>query len=266
MAFVSEMTLWYGGTLGFWGRCASFTGSAFGESLIYETAFRSRHRKRPMSILGHEPAESGMHRICWLPMVCLGVVLGSFTVEAQQPGRSPGMKAVRKLTGLPAATVRHVLERYRSGRHKVAGVFRAGKKDGLWIWWYPNGQKLAEGHFVEGLQSGRWAYWHVNGQKKIQGDFIAGAQSGIWYTWDQDGVVELVEEFTPLKPEVGIVSVDNQSPIEEPTETEQSPSIDYPESSPVTDGEDAVPPAENEEPGGAAESELRVIIRKWRSR
>ena len=54
-----------------------------------------------------------------------------------------------------------------------SGILINGKEEGLWISWYPNGQKESEGNFVNG-QEGLWTTWYPNGQKKSEGDFVNG--------------------------------------------------------------------------------------------
>ena len=46
------------------------------------------------------------------------------------------------------------------------GYYKNGKKDGLWKYWYPEGQKSSEAHYKDGTLMGPHIIWHENGQMK----------------------------------------------------------------------------------------------------
>ena len=45
--------------------------------------------------------------------------------------------------------VRSTLDVFRS-----EGYYKNGKKDGLWTYWYPEGQKSSEAHYKDGVENG----------------------------------------------------------------------------------------------------------------
>jgi len=65
---------------------------------------------------------------------------------------------------------------------KSGGIYRNGKKEGsgaygkagLWISWYPNGQKWEEGNYRNGKREDLWISWWVNGQKYSEENYVNG--------------------------------------------------------------------------------------------
>jgi len=70
-------------------------------------------------------------------------------------------------------------------------IYLNGKKDGLSISWYENGQKADERNYRNGKQEGSGAYgeaglwisWHPNGQKHLEGNYRNGKKEGLWIDW-----------------------------------------------------------------------------------
>ena len=46
------------------------------------------------------------------------------------------------------------------------GYIKNGKKEGLWTWWFENGEKKNEGSFKGGLEFGLWTYYNEDGSIK----------------------------------------------------------------------------------------------------
>ena len=44
------------------------------------------------------------------------------------------------------------------------GTIRNGKKEGLWVYYYDNGQVSSRGDYKVGKKDGTWVYYHSNGQ------------------------------------------------------------------------------------------------------
>ena len=84
---------------------------------------------------------------------------------------------------------------YSSGSKEKVGVYRNGRREGVWtlwydtfrgggvqarytctngkehgIWrsWYPNGRPEALGYLVEGRRNGPWTFFYDNGQRSMQ--------------------------------------------------------------------------------------------------
>jgi len=54
------------------------------------------------------------------------------------------------------------------------GIYLNKKREGLWIYWHPNGQKYSEGNYRNGKEEGLWISWRSNGQKWTEGNYQNG--------------------------------------------------------------------------------------------
>ena len=67
------------------------------------------------------------------------------------------------------------------------GKMKDGKMDGLWTWWYENGQKKEEGTYKNGKEDGLSTLWYENGQKKSEVTYKDGKRDGLWTEWFENG-------------------------------------------------------------------------------
>jgi len=67
------------------------------------------------------------------------------------------------------------------------GTSKDGGLDGLWTWWYENGQKEEEGTFKDGKEDGLLTEWYENGQKSFEGTWKDGEYDGKSTTWYEKG-------------------------------------------------------------------------------
>ena len=65
-----------------------------------------------------------------------------------------------------------VFSLYDDGKKKEEGIFKDGKKEGLWTSWYENGQKWFEKNYKDGKDDELWTYWDKNDGKMYNGKFI----------------------------------------------------------------------------------------------
>ncbi len=79
------------------------------------------------------------------------------------------------------------------------GLFVEGKRDGAWVWKYPNGQIREEGVFKDGKETGTWSSYYENGQKEGTGEYVNGLREGLWTWWRQDGKVWRTVNFAKGK-------------------------------------------------------------------
>ena len=49
-----------------------------------------------------------------------------------------------------------------------------GEKKGLWVEWYPNGEKKGEGVWKNGQADGIFEDWYLNGKKAVEQVFKLG--------------------------------------------------------------------------------------------
>ena len=83
---------------------------------------------------------------------------------------------------------------YANGNVRSRGTFRAGNKHGEWTLYHQNGNKQSEATFVDGHYSGYYVSYHENGNKFREGEYnIAdgsskdGRKEGVWHQYLEDG-------------------------------------------------------------------------------
>ena len=54
------------------------------------------------------------------------------------------------------------------------GTYLDGNPDGLWIYWYENGQKKEEGNYTKGVRTGMWVEWYRDGETMWKGEWENG--------------------------------------------------------------------------------------------
>ncbi len=67
---------------------------------------------------------------------------------------------------------------WSNGNKKYEGEYSAGKVDGQWTYWYFNGEKRCEGKYEKGDQQGEWSYYHKNGKLKTKPTYIDDEKNG----------------------------------------------------------------------------------------
>ena len=84
---------------------------------------------------------------------------------------------------------------FENGEKKNEGMFKDGKENGLHKWWYNNGHKSEERTYMDGVKYGLWTKWYDNGQKGIEGTYIDGLEFGLWTYYNEDGSIKEVKEY-----------------------------------------------------------------------
>ena len=79
---------------------------------------------------------------------------------------------------------------YDDGKKKEEGIFKDGKKDGLFKVWYENGQKMYEGTYKDNVINGLGRKWYDNGQQESEVNFIDGEKQGVQIGWYKNGQKE----------------------------------------------------------------------------
>jgi len=67
---------------------------------------------------------------------------------------------------------------YLQGKVEFEGNVQNGLKEGLWIYYYTNGQKMKEGVYKDGLKEGTWTYWAENGEMDETEAYKVGTKLG----------------------------------------------------------------------------------------
>jgi len=73
-------------------------------------------------------------------------------------------------------------------KEKINQVDSSGKKQGPWKI-YTDTVLIAKGSYVDGKPDGLWTYWYENGQMKEEGNYDQGVKNGMWVEWYSDGAL-----------------------------------------------------------------------------
>ena len=76
---------------------------------------------------------------------------------------------------------------YENGQKRSEANYKNGKIDGLSTYWYENRQKRQQHSWKDGKQDGLSTYWYENGQKKEQDSWKNGKQDGLFTSWYENG-------------------------------------------------------------------------------
>ncbi len=67
------------------------------------------------------------------------------------------------------------------------GSYKEGKKDGVWEYYYKNGQIKEKGSFKEGKEDGVWELYYENGQLEYRGSYKKGYWEGVCEQYNDNG-------------------------------------------------------------------------------
>jgi hypothetical protein len=67
-------------------------------------------------------------------------------------------------------------EEYVDSVQVIRGSYVNGKKEGLWTYWYPNGNMKAEGHYRDDLKDGMWVEWYSDETLMWKGEWNMGTR------------------------------------------------------------------------------------------
>ena len=96
-----------------------------------------------------------------------------------------------------------------SGRLKTLGIYRDGKQEGKWIWYFENGNisseadfkdgygkvisyyesgaKLQEGTYKNEIKTGKWVLYYEDGNKAAEGNYKDWEMDGKWMEYHKNG-------------------------------------------------------------------------------
>ena len=78
---------------------------------------------------------------------------------------------------------------------KTQGSFRNGKKEGMWVSYFENGQASQKDEYKNGKREGLYADYYRNGQLLQSGQHKNGKSYGLWVTYKQNGQLGMIVEF-----------------------------------------------------------------------
>jgi antitoxin component YwqK of YwqJK toxin-antitoxin module len=91
--------------------------------------------------------------------------------------------------------MKNVKEYYSENCIKAEGSVENGKKEGLWIFYYPDGKKNKEINYKVGIENGIWLMWHENGNLYIEQSKINGKTNGLWKEYYENGKIKEIGEY-----------------------------------------------------------------------
>jgi antitoxin component YwqK of YwqJK toxin-antitoxin module len=78
---------------------------------------------------------------------------------------------------------------------KSSGEYSNGRRDGVWVWVWPDGSKQEERHYEDGVLEGKVSSWYENGQMMGEEEYHLGTPHGAWRTWHPDGTHASEEHY-----------------------------------------------------------------------
>ncbi|MDD3876558.1 MAG: hypothetical protein PHT69_08045 [Bacteroidales bacterium] len=82
---------------------------------------------------------------------------------------------------------------YPDHKIKLEGHYKNSQRDGIWTYYYDNGNKWSEAVYTDGINNGKTTTWYENGKMRYEGQYAEGEKIGNWKFWTEDG--ELAEEI-----------------------------------------------------------------------
>jgi antitoxin component YwqK of YwqJK toxin-antitoxin module len=81
---------------------------------------------------------------------------------------------------------------YPSGKIKLKGEYKNGKKNGLWIYYYESGNIWSKGEFTNDVRNGIAEVYYENGKPRYKGQYKNGKETGKWFFYNASG--KLIKE------------------------------------------------------------------------
>ena len=85
---------------------------------------------------------------------------------------------------------------YRDGQMRQRGHYEGGLPVGLWVQYWPGGQRASQGERKISPRTGAsereglWVHWHGSGHKQSEGHYSDGLRTGDWKFWKETGEEE----------------------------------------------------------------------------
>lgn len=104
-------------------------------------------------------------------------------------------------TGQPATVIYHaadtqiVRQYYSDHSLRCTGTNVNGKKEGRWVFYYPDGHIQTECNFVDGKENGPYRVMRENGAPYYIGQYTDGVRTGTWEVYDMEGNLVTKQEY-----------------------------------------------------------------------
>ncbi len=104
---------------------------------------------------------------------------------------------------------------YENGEQEMVGEYQGIKKDGDWMYWFPDGKKWSQASYSNDLKEGKAIVWRENGNKNYEGGYATGKPHGSWIFYDADGS-RLKEVLFEYGKKVNEIAFKEEVPIKMP--------------------------------------------------
>lgn len=84
---------------------------------------------------------------------------------------------------------------YPSYKLRSEGCFKGNAKDGVWVYYFENGNKQAQGAFLNNVADGEHIIYHENGNVYYKGLYNNGVRKGEWEFFNDKGQKIAVKQF-----------------------------------------------------------------------
>ncbi len=89
---------------------------------------------------------------------------------------------------------------YASQVRQMEGTYKNNKRDGLWTYWYENGNMWSQGMYLNGKSDGKRTTFFENGKVRYEGFYKQDMRVGKWRFFDENGrLLQEVDYSAPPK-------------------------------------------------------------------
>lgn len=116
-------------------------------------------------------------------------------IEETYPDGSPKRVCIYKGKGENREMIRETIY-YENKQIQMDGAYKDGKRHGLWVSWYMNGNKWSEGTFRNGKSEGKRITYFENGKVRYEGSYKNDQRIGKWRFYDETGKLLAEQDFS----------------------------------------------------------------------
>ena len=84
---------------------------------------------------------------------------------------------------------------YNDHSLRAEGTVVNGRREGRWVFYFPNGNIQVEGNYIDGKEDGPYRVYRENGAPYYIGQYTAGVRTGTWEIYDQEGNLVTKQDY-----------------------------------------------------------------------
>jgi len=132
-----------------------------------------------------------------IKVFCAFILITVYSCNTEKKDNSDSSKKNSKINNFKPQLLKDTIggvyhEYYKNGNVKVKGVFKNGKRDGDWSFFYENGKLWSLGEYNEGIRNGGSSVYYANGVLRMEGHYLNDKQIGLWKFYNEQG--KLIKE------------------------------------------------------------------------